>query len=55
MDGPITVRLPGGELEVEFDGDRALMTGAAHRAWVGELDLDSLVAGVPAGRLPQRA
>jgi diaminopimelate epimerase len=55
MDGPITVRLPGGELEVEFEGDRALMTGAAHRAWAGELDLDTLVAGVPASRLPQRA
>lgn len=54
MNGPITVRLPGGELEVEFDGDHAFMTGAAHHAWAGELDFATIVSGVPAGRLPQR-
>ncbi len=45
--GPITVRLPGGSLEIEFDGDRAFMTGAAHRGWSGELDLAQLMAGLP--------
>jgi diaminopimelate epimerase len=45
--GPITVRLPGGNLEVEFEGDRAFMTGAAHHAWSGELDVAELVAGLP--------
>jgi len=43
----VTVRLVGGELEVEFDGDRAFMTGAAHEAWSGELDLARIVAGMP--------
>ena len=46
----ITVRLPGGELEIEFEGDRAFMTGAAHEAWNGELDFSRLVAGLPASR-----
>lgn len=53
--GPVTVRLPGGELLIDFDGDRAMMTGAAHRAWSGELDFADLVAGMPAHRLPARA
>ncbi|MCW2921973.1 MAG: diaminopimelate epimerase [Thermoleophilia bacterium] len=48
----VTVRLPGGDLEIEFDGDRAYMTGAAHEAWSGELDFSAIVAGMPAGRLP---
>lgn len=43
----ITVRLPGGDLEIEFDGARAFMTGAAHEAWSGDLDLEQLVAGLP--------
>jgi diaminopimelate epimerase len=47
---PITVRLPGGELEIEFDGDRAFMTGAAHRAWEGDVDLATVVAGMPGAR-----
>jgi diaminopimelate epimerase len=55
LDGPITVRLPGGDLEIEFDGDRAFMTGAAHEAWQGEVDLAALVAGLPHGRVPARA
>lgn len=46
----VTVRLAGGELEIEFDADRAVMTGAAHEAWSGELDLAQLVAGMPSGR-----
>jgi diaminopimelate epimerase len=46
----ITVSLPGGDLEIEFVGDRAFMTGAAHEAWNGELDLASLVAGLPSAR-----
>lgn len=53
--GPITVQLPGGELEIEFDGDRAYMTGAAHEAWHGEAELASLVAGLPANRQHARA
>lgn len=55
VEGVVTVRLPGGELEVDFDGDRALMTGPAHRGWSGELDFAALVAGMPAHRLPARA
>lgn len=55
LEAPITVRLPGGDLEVDFDGDRARMTGAAHRAWSGELDFAALVAGMPEGRLPVRS
>ncbi|MEO6867196.1 MAG: diaminopimelate epimerase [Gaiellales bacterium] len=47
MTGPITVALPGGELEIEFDGDRAFMTGAAHHAWDGALDPALIVAGLP--------
>lgn len=47
LEGPVTVRLPGGSLEIEFDGDRAFMTGAAHHAWSGELDLATIVAGMP--------
>lgn len=43
----ITVRLPGGDLDIEFDGDRAHMTGAAHHAWSGRLDPASVVAGMP--------
>jgi diaminopimelate epimerase len=54
IDGAITVRLPGGDLVIEFDGDRAFMTGAAHEAWHGELELGALLAGLPAGRLPAR-
>jgi diaminopimelate epimerase len=50
LQGPITVRLPGGTLVVEFDGDRAFMTGAAHRAWSGDLDFAAIVAGRPARR-----
>jgi len=46
----ITVRLPGGDLEIEFDGDTAFMTGAAHAAWAGDLDLDQVVDGLPAPR-----
>jgi diaminopimelate epimerase len=55
LDGSITVRLPGGELEIEFEGERAFMTGAAHEAWRGELDFAALVAGMPAHLLPTRA
>lgn len=55
MPGPITVRLAGGELEIELDGDRAFMTGAAHESWHGELDLATVVAGTPAARLPAPA
>jgi len=44
----VLVRLPGGDLEIEFEGDRAFMTGAAHEAWNGELDLAAVVAGLPA-------
>jgi diaminopimelate epimerase len=51
----ITVRLQGGDLEIEFDGDRAFMTGAAHEAWNGELDFSNLVAGLPAARRAARA
>lgn len=51
----ITVRLPGGDLDIEFDGDRAFMTGAAHEGWHGELDLGTLVAGMPTSRLETRA
>jgi diaminopimelate epimerase len=51
----VTVRLPGGELEIEFEGDRAFMTGAAHEAWSGDVDFARIVAGVPAGRLPSHA
>lgn len=52
MDATIVVQLPGGELEVEFDDDdRAFMTGAAHQAWEGELDLATIVAGTPQPRL----
>jgi diaminopimelate epimerase len=54
LEGPITVRLPGGELEIEFDGDRAWMTGAAHEAWQGDVDLAAVVAGTPAGRSTTR-
>jgi len=44
----VTVRLPGGDLAIELDSeDRAWMTGAAHHAWSGELDLGRLVAGLP--------
>lgn len=43
----ITVRLPGGDLEIEFDGNRASMTGAAHHAWSGRLDPAAVVAGMP--------
>jgi diaminopimelate epimerase len=55
LHGPITVQLPGGELEIEFDGDRAFMTGAAHEAWHGEVELASLVAGMPLARQASRA
>ncbi|MCZ4496939.1 MAG: diaminopimelate epimerase [Thermoleophilia bacterium] len=48
----ITVQLPGGDLDIEFDGDTAYMTGAAHEAWTGELDLAQLVAGLPTHRQP---
>jgi len=48
----ITVALPGGDLEIEFDGDRAFMTGAAHRAWAGELDVAAIRAGMPALVVP---
>ncbi len=51
----ITVRLPGGDLEIEFDGDRAFMTGAAHEAWNGDLDFASVVDGLPAARRSVRA
>jgi diaminopimelate epimerase len=44
----VTVRLPGGELEIAFDGDRAFMTGAAHHAWSGDVDLATVLAGMPA-------
>ncbi|MCW2923791.1 MAG: DapF [Thermoleophilia bacterium] len=47
LEGTVTVQLPGGDLEIELDGDRAFMTGAAHEAWSGELDLAQLVAGAP--------
>ncbi|MCW2972068.1 MAG: diaminopimelate epimerase [Thermoleophilia bacterium] len=43
----IAVRLPGGTLDIEFEGSRAFMTGAAHEAWSGDLDLEQLVAGLP--------
>ena len=43
----VTVTLPGGDLDVSFDGDRAVMTGAAHRAWSGELDPATIRAGMP--------
>ena len=43
----ITVQLPGGELDIEFVGATAFMTGAAHEAWSGELDLGTLVEGLP--------
>ena len=55
LESPITVQLPGGALEVELDGDRAFMTGAAHQAWSGELDLATIVEGLPASRQPARA
>jgi diaminopimelate epimerase len=44
----ITVRLPGGDLDIEFDGDRAFMTGAAHLAWAGSVDSATVLAGTPA-------
>ncbi len=47
LDDTITVRLPGGDLEIEFVGDRAFMTGAAHEAWNGELDIATIMAGMP--------
>ncbi|MCW2949469.1 MAG: diaminopimelate epimerase [Thermoleophilia bacterium] len=46
----VNVRLPGGELVVEFEGDQAFMTGGAHQAWHGDVDLAQLVAGLPATR-----
>ncbi|MCW2926372.1 MAG: dapF [Thermoleophilia bacterium] len=55
LESPITVQLPGGALEIELEGDRAFMTGAAHRAWSGDLDLATIVAGLPAARLHVRA
>lgn len=55
IEGPITVRLPGGDLRIEFDGDRAFMTGAAHEAWSGELDFGVIVAGLPEPRRLARA
>lgn len=48
----VRVRLPGGDLDIELDGDRAFMTGAAHRAWAGELDVAAIRAGMPALVLP---
>ena len=51
----VTVRLPGGELEIEFDGDRAFMTGAAHEAWQGDVELSTVIAGMPSERLPSHA
>ena len=55
LTGPVTVQLPGGALEIEFDGDRAFMTGAAHEAWQGEVELAALMAGLPAARQHARA
>jgi diaminopimelate epimerase len=54
LEGPVTVRLAGGTLEIEFDGDRAFMTGRAHHAWDGDLDLAAVVDGLPASRQPAR-
>lgn len=51
----ITVRLPGGDLDIELDGERSYMTGAAHEAWQGKLDFATVVAGLPATRLRARA
>ncbi len=36
-DGAVRVRLPGGALEVEQEGDRTFMTGPARRVFTGEL------------------
>ena len=55
IEGPVTVRLAGGTLRVEFDGDRAFMTGRAHHAWSGDLDFGSVVSGLPVARQPARA
>lgn len=44
----ISVQLPGGELEVELDAERAFMTGPAHHVFNGELDPARLVAGMRA-------
>jgi len=38
-DSPVTVHLPGGELLVELDGTRAILTGPAERICEGETDL----------------
>lgn len=38
-DSPVTVHLPGGELLVELDGKRAILTGPAERICGGETDL----------------
>ncbi len=55
IDGPVTVRLAGGTLKVEFEGDRAFMTGRAHHAWDGDLDFGEVVSGLPIARQPARA
>jgi diaminopimelate epimerase len=38
-ESPVTVHLPGGDLGVRLDGDRATLTGPVERICVGETDL----------------
>lgn len=54
VSSPVTVELPGGELVIELEGSRAFMTGAAHHAYDGEVDLAQVVAGMPS-RSPSHA
>lgn len=46
LDGIITVKLPGGSLEIEMVDGRAHMIGAAHFGWSGEMDLDQIMMGL---------
>jgi diaminopimelate epimerase len=44
----ITVRLPGGDLGIQFEGDRAYMTGSAHFVMDGIVDPAHVMNGMPA-------
>lgn len=48
---PVTVHLPGGDLEIRVDDQLGVtMTGPAVQVYAGELDLDQLLAAAPAHR-----
>ena len=48
LDSPVKVRTHGGWLSIEFDGAKLRMTGPATTVYSGQIDIDKLVASIPA-------